>query len=58
MIVHDFSKFRRNFDVFFLSLGDIFWIRGFVDVSDGILLVWFSIDSIYFLICFEGNYVN
>ena len=52
MVFHVFCKFRRNSDLFEKSSGEIFWVRQFVDVSGGMLLVRCSIDSIYFLICF------
>ena len=35
--------------IFSKFLGKIFWIRQFVDVSDDILLAWFSFDSDLFL---------
>ena len=50
MFFHVFSKFRRNLFFFEKSSGGRFWIRGFVDVSDCILLVWLSIDSLYIYI--------
>ena len=55
MVFHDFYKFRRNSDFFEKSSGKIFLIRGFVDVSGDIILVWFSIDFIYIFLFFLGK---
>ena len=70
MLFDFISTFLPNFHVFLRFLmvcldfvgfffrkrsGNIFWVRQFVDVSDGILLVWCSIDFVYVLNLFRGK---